>query len=366
MRKVLILLLALQTFSFVRGQNSRGKVIVEKITSPSLQNSGGENPTRNVSIYLPPDYDRTTNRYPVIYYLHGFTESDSVTFASYRFDTLLDRAILTNRIRPVIVVIPNQRTLYGGSFYANSSLTGNWVDFTAKHLVEHIDGRFRTIRDKDSRGITGYSMGGGGAIKLGMLYPDTFSVVYGLSPGPLSIANEIGATGEGFKTAGKIETREQLSNATSLSDFLRYALVAMGRAYSPDPSKPPFYCDLPFSHIGDSLVVNTKILQMWNDNMPSEMAHNNISGLKKLRAMQFDWGRNDEMAFIRVGCEIFSQRLENLGISHYAEEYIGTHGNKIFTADGRVLNNMLPFFNTYLVFDEVTFKTIKKEKRVNK
>jgi len=125
MRKVLIVLLTLQTFCFVRGQNSRGKIIVEKITSPSLQNSGGENPTRNVSIYLPPDYDKTTNRYPVIYYLHGFTESDSLTFTSHRFDTLIDRAILTRKIRPVIVVMPNQHTLFGGSFYTNSSLTGN-------------------------------------------------------------------------------------------------------------------------------------------------------------------------------------------------------------------------------------------------
>jgi len=60
---------------------------------------------------------------------------------------------------------------------------------------------------------------------------------------------------------------------------------------------------------------------------------------------------------------MFSKKLENIGINHYAEEYIGTHGNKIFTADGRVLNNMLPFFDTYLIFDEVKFKTIKEAKK---
>ena len=49
---------------------------------------------------------------------------------------------------------------------------------------------------------------------------------------------------------------------------------------------------------------------------------------------------------------MFSQKLENLGINHYAEEYIGTHGNKIFTDDGRVFNDMLPFFDTYLKFEE--------------
>ena len=51
-------------------------------------------------------------------------------------------------------------------------------------------------------------------------------------------------------------------------------------------------------------------------------------------------------------CGMFSQELQNHGIEHYAEEYIGTHTNKIWTPDGRVLDEMLPFFNDYLQFDE--------------
>ena len=48
---------------------------------------------------------------------------------------------------------------------------------------------------------------------------------------------------------------------------------------------------------------------------------------------------------------MFSQRLENLGINHYAEEYIGTHVDKIWTVDGRVLNDFLPFFDDFLSFE---------------
>lgn len=51
---------------------------------------------------------------------------------------------------------------------------------------------------------------------------------------------------------------------------------------------------------------------------------------------------------------LFSQKLENLGIEHFAEEYIGTHFNKIWTEDGRVLNNLLPFFNVYLHFSALS------------
>jgi hypothetical protein len=48
---------------------------------------------------------------------------------------------------------------------------------------------------------------------------------------------------------------------------------------------------------------------------------------------------------------MFSQRLENAGIKHFAEEYIGTHTSDIFTTAGRVPNDMLPFFDTYLDFN---------------
>jgi S-formylglutathione hydrolase FrmB len=363
MKKLLFLFVFLQIVFLSQGQDSKGKIIVEKINSPALQNTGGENPVRSVTIYLPPGYDQTANRYPVIYYLHGFSETDSSTIHSDHFDQLLNKAIATGKIKPVIVVLPNEYTLYRGSIYTNSSLTGNWADFTGKEVVKYIDQHYRTIPNKDSRGVTGYSMGGGGAIKLGMLFPDTFSVVYGLSPGPLALVGEFGANSEAFRRVQQIKTREELLNTKSLIDFLANLLIATGRAFSPNPSKPPFDCDLPFTYQGDSLVTDYKVLELWNKNMPFEMIDSYIDNLKKLRALKFDWGRNDEMAFVRLGSQIFSQKLENMGINHYAEEYIGTHGNKISTDDGRVLNDMLPFFNTYLKFEQLKFKSTQNPKK---
>jgi len=358
MKKLLSLLAFIQIISFGHGQSSKGKIIVETINSAALQNTGGENPVRSVTIYLPPNYDQTTNRYPVIYYLHGFTGSDSLAIAEDHMDELFDKAIVTGKIRPVIVVIPNEYTLYRGSFYTNSSLTGNWADFTAKDLVAYVDQHYRTIANKDSRGITGHSMGGGGAIKLGMLFPDTFSTVYALSPGWMAFIKEVGSSGQAFKRAQEIKTREEL-----LNDFLACALIATGRAYTPNPDKPPFYCDLPFVYKNDSVTVDYRVLAIWNKNTPIEMADDHVEGLKELRALKIDWGRNDELECIRIGCQMFSQKLENMGINHYAEEYIGTHGNKLWTDDGRALNDMLPFFDTYLKFEELKFKTTQSPKK---
>ena len=78
-----------------------GSVIYEHLYSELLENPGGENPTRRVTIYLPPGYDESERRYPVIYFLHGFAWNDSLTIASGHFDKLLDEAIATHKIRQI-------------------------------------------------------------------------------------------------------------------------------------------------------------------------------------------------------------------------------------------------------------------------
>ena len=349
MKKILLLLFVLQIAYLTQAQNQTGKIIVEQLYSSALENKGGEDPTRRVTIYLPPDYDETKDKYPVIYFLHGFTLSDSLQIAWFNMDKILDKAIKSKKIKPVIVVMPNQYTLFRGSWYTNSSFTGNWADFTAKDLVTHIDKNYRTIPDRESRGIAGHSMGGQGAIRIGMLFPDVFSSVYALSPATLGIVKEIGVKGKAYKRIQEIKTREEL--VTGWDEFYPNVIVAMGRAYSPNPNKPPFYANLPFSYKGDSLIVNSEVLELWNKKSVIGMADEYIDNLRSLKALKMDWGRNEDNYHIPLTCKILSQKLENLGVNHYAEEYIGTHGNRVYTEDGRVLNDMLPFFNTYLNFE---------------
>ena len=333
-----VLLIVQQSF----GQAISGKVTSFIINAKTLQNTGGENPNRKVSVYLPPGYEKGNKRYPVIYYMHGFTGTDTI---STRMKDILDRGIAQQKIRPFILVIADNYTLYEGSFYSNSTLTGNWSDFAAKELVEYVDKRFRTLATRDSRGIAGHSMGGYGAIKTGMLFPEVFSSVYALSPGLLAFVKEFGPNSDSFKELSKVKTHEELKKT-----YYPKVLVAVARAWSPNPANPPFYCDVPFTYQGDSLIINNAVLEKWNQNMPVYMVDKYASNLRKLKALKLDWGRYDSQRF-PVQCGMFSQRLENLGIEHFAEEYIGNHGNKIWTTDGRVLNDLLPFFNEYLNFN---------------
>lgn len=104
----------------------------------------GENPTRAISVYLPPGYDKSDQRYPVVYFLHGFSGNHIIP----GIQEVLDHAINTNRIRAFIWVISDQKTTYGGSFYSNSGVFGNWEDFTVHDFVSHVDKNYRTIPKK--------------------------------------------------------------------------------------------------------------------------------------------------------------------------------------------------------------------------
>lgn len=319
-----------------------GTIVIDSLYSGRLENDFGESATRALSIYLPPGYEEDTRNYPVLYYLHGFLNNHVITS---EMKAVLDYAIDSRRIRPFIMVISDQRTTYDGSFYSNSGLFGNWEDFTAYDLVAHMDDNYRTIAEKDGRGITGHSMGGYGALKIAMHHPETFSAVYALSPGALTVVREYGPNSNTYRELASIKNMEELAGT-----YFPKVIVAFGRSWSPNPDKPPFYCDIPYEYRGEELVVHPEVLSKWYANMPFHMLDDNLDNLKKLKAIKLDWGRNAGDRFT-IQCHMLSQRMENLGIKHFAEEYIGTHTSGIFTMDGRVPQQMLPFFDMYLSFE---------------
>lgn len=123
-------------------------------------------------VYLPPDYASTSERrYPVVYWLHGLggTQRSAARFVSH-----LDIAIRTGRGPSMIVILVNGMR---DAFYCDSP-DGRWPieSVIIKELIPHVDSTYRTIADRASRAVEGYSMGGFGAAHLAFKYPEIFGI----------------------------------------------------------------------------------------------------------------------------------------------------------------------------------------------
>ncbi len=121
-------------------------------------------------IYLPPGYATdTARRYPVIYNLHGAGGNELHSFTDAR---ALHDGIVSGRWPAMIMVLPNggSHTFYKDS--ADGKLPAETL--TIRELIPHIDATYRTIAARAGRAIEGFSMGGRGATRLAMKYPELF------------------------------------------------------------------------------------------------------------------------------------------------------------------------------------------------
>jgi putative tributyrin esterase len=163
-----------------------GKVVTTRFDSAAL---GVE---KDVVVYLPAGYDTSGKRYPVYYYLHGLGGDETNWTDGGKLDETADALGIE-----AIIVMPDG----DDGFYADSAKP---VDFDAcmkdgaglffperkrkdtcvraskyetyitEDLVSYIDTTYRTLATREGRAIAGLSMGGFGALQLGMRHPDMF------------------------------------------------------------------------------------------------------------------------------------------------------------------------------------------------
>lgn len=332
-----------------------GRVVRDTLHSPSLEKTvTGESADRSVIVYLPPSYDSSpTKRYPVVYLLHGITDTNEVWARPWtkRNDTwgtipqVMDTGIAEHAFGEMIVVMPDELTKWGGSFYSNSTATGNWEDFTAKELVTYIDTKYRTLARASSRGLVGHSMGGYGAIKLGMKHPDVFSVIYGLNPAVLGWGRDLTLDNPGFRSVLDAKTREEAINN---GGFYALGVIVIAQAFSPNPSRPPFFADFPFALVDGTLQPAEPAFSKWQKNLPLNMIEEYSGNLRKLRGLRFDSGYEDQFTHIPPTSRAFSNELTARGIDHVFEEYNGDHRNRLWGRNGRIATEVLPYFSRLL------------------
>jgi S-formylglutathione hydrolase len=333
----------------------KGRFERVKVHGKSLEhNLEGDPPDRDVSIYLPPGYDAHRNqRYPVVYLLHGYSNSDEGWYgpgtksgfqsAGTTLPAVADKVISGGGAREMILVMPNAFTLFQGSMYSNSVTTGNWETFITQDLVAYVDLHYRTLRQQASRGLGGQSMGGYGTLRLAMKYPEVFSSIYTISACCLKASlNPRDNWGFQWDQADGLAKAEAVHSTAVLAtaDGGTTRTLAEAAAWSPNPKNPPFFLDLP-SRGGQ---LQPEVVARWAANAPLAMIDQYVPNLKKLQAIGFDVGDKDPL--LAVNKELH-RVLTQYDIPHSFEIFDGDHTNRMAV---RVETKALPFFSYNLSF----------------
>jgi len=232
-------------------------------------------------VYIPEGYDSSApRRYPLLYYLHGLGDNEQSLFNSGGW-TLIDNLRRQHKIGEFLIAAPQGWR----SFYINSA-DGlfRYSDFFLHEFMPHIEGKYRVVPGRAKRAITGISMGGYGALRFALAYPQLFSAVSAQSAALIT------------------ETPRELDAAVSSG----YPLASVIAAVFGNPINIPH----------------------WNANNPFFLAKKNMVELKKV-AIYFNCGQQDNYGFEK-GAAKLNDELNRGHVPHEYRPYPGDHSISYF------------------------------------
>ena len=310
-----------------------------KVGGAALEgNLEGNAVERDVIVFLPPGYAKDEGRrYPTVYALHGFSIGAEQWSGEIHVPRTIENAFAQGA-REMIVVLPDSKTRHNGSMYSSSPTVGDFERYVARDLVAYVDAHYRTLADRNSRGLVGHSMGGYGATRIGMKHADVFGSLYVMSPCCLSPRGPGQPNSDLEKTVANAKGPEDVSSLP----FGARAQLAAAAAWAPNPQAPPFYLDLPTKDGAPQ----ADVLARFAANAPLAFIDQWIGNLRRYRAIAIDVGDQDGL---RVDAGKLRDALDRYRIANTFEIYPGTHTSKV--AD-RFQNHVLPFFHRTLCHDK--------------
>ena len=135
--------------------------------------SGALDATLHLLVVLPPGYDTSGLRYPVVYFLHGLPAGPT----AYRSVAWVASAVQQTGRQAIVVIPQGTRTQNGDPEYHDWGPGRNWETALAVELPRWIDRSYRTIADRTGRAVIGLSAGGYGAAILDAHHPGEYAVV---------------------------------------------------------------------------------------------------------------------------------------------------------------------------------------------
>jgi S-formylglutathione hydrolase FrmB len=294
----------------------------------------GDPSERPLWVYLPPGYNEdSARRYPTVYMIQGLTGQLDMwrNRSPFRktFPELVDELFSDGATPQCIVVWVDCWTSYGGSQFVDSPATGRYHTYLCNEIVPWVDAHYRTLPQREHRGIAGKSSGGYGAMITPMLRPDLWG---GLATHAGDALFETcylpdfrqsvrtlrdsynGSFDEFWQDFHSRPAFSKDSDATLLNDW------CMAACYSADADGT---IHLPYNTQTGELL--PEIWQRWLAWDPVRMAPHHADSLHTMKAIYIDAGKRDQF-FLDLGAEAFRQTLEQIGVKDvYFELFDATH-----------------------------------------
>ncbi|MEE4295670.1 MAG: alpha/beta hydrolase-fold protein [Wenzhouxiangella sp.] len=297
-----------------------------------LDNPLGDPSDRQHPVYLPPGYDETDQRYPVLLSLAAYTNAGpgQVAWRNHgeSLPQRLDRLIEQGTLPPVIAVFPDCYTSLGGNQYVNSPAIGAYADYLVDELLPLLDAKYRTLAQTQSRAVFGKSSGGFGALHLVMKRPGIFAAAAShagdcgfdrVYPRDFPATCDVLARYDNDLTAFvRAFWRKKRPGG---ADFHAMMTLCLAASYSPAPDQA-LGCELPFDL--ETCELKEAVWQRWLDFDPARCASEYSDHLADLAGLWIDAGNRDQY-FIHYGTRQLHRTLSAAGIAHFFEEFDGTH-----------------------------------------
>ena len=232
-------------------------------------------------VMLPTNYQTdTTTKYPVLYFLHGLGENEQTLLQSGGWG-LIEDLRRDHKVGEFLMVAPEGR----GSFFINAADGHDrYSDFFLIEFLPFIETKYRVIRERKSRGITGLSMGGYGALRFAFAHPELFGSVSAQSPA--------------LMTQSPRELDADLRDAGPLAKLL-------GNVFG-----------------------NPINVAHWNQNKPYLLARKNLVQIRT-QAIYINCGQKDEYGFAASAEQMHKQLLAEK-VAHEFHLYPGGHNAEYF------------------------------------
>ena len=313
----------------------KGTIQIHQVFCGSLEgNPLGDPSTRAVPVYLPPGYGEGDQRYPVVFFLHGFSGSGvqwlNVSPFTKNVPERLDALIADGKIPPMLGVFIDGWSSLGGSQWINSEGIGRYRDVVARDIVQWVDRTFKTLAKGTSRALVGKSSGGYGALVISRFHPETFGHV-GIHSADAcfeyAYMSELPQAAGALLKAGGVEAwyLDFIARAAATKmrgdDHAVINMICMGSAYSPKKGEP-LNCELPVELPSGRLRID--VWNRWLVHDPVRFVPKHADMYRKLKSLFIDCGTKDEFN-LRWGARLISDELKAANVEHVHEEFEDGH-----------------------------------------